>query len=60
MQEYAASRGAQLLFVCAPNKNTVYPEFMPARYVRSTSERNLDRLLASFATCVMSSAMRIL
>lgn len=47
MQEYAASRGAQLLFVCAPNKNTVYPEFMPARYVRSTSERNLDRLLAS-------------
>lgn len=41
MQEYAASRGAQLLFVCAPNKNTVYPEFMPARYVRSTSERNL-------------------
>ena len=25
MQEYAASRGAQLLFVCAPNKNTVYP-----------------------------------
>ena len=47
MQEYAASRGAQLLFVCAPNKNTVYPEFMPARYVRSKSERNLDRLLAS-------------
>ena len=47
MQEYAASRGAQLLFVCAPNKNTVYPKFMPARYVRSTSERNLDRLLAS-------------
>ena len=47
MQEYAALRGAQLLFVCAPDKNTVYPEFMPARYVRSTSERNLDRLLAS-------------
>lgn len=47
MQEYAASRGAQLLFVCAPNKNTIYPEFMPARYLRSTMESDLDRLLAA-------------
>ena len=47
MQEYAAARGAQLLFVCAPNKNTVYPEFMPARDARSTTEGNLDRLLTA-------------
>ena len=47
LQEFCTQQGTSFLFVCAPNKNTVYPEFMPARYVRSTSERNLDRLLAS-------------
>ena len=41
LQEFCAQQGTSFLFVCAPNKNTVYPEFMPARYVRSTSERNL-------------------
>ena len=44
MQEYTASRGAQFLFVCAPNKNTVYPGYMPARYVRAEAPSNLDRL----------------
>lgn len=47
MQEYAASRGAQFLFLCAPNKNTVYPEYMPARYARTEEASNLDRLEAA-------------
>ena len=45
---YAEAHGARLLFVCAPNKNTVYPEFMPARYriVPSNAMSDLDRLYA--------------
>ena len=45
---YAEAHGARLLFVCAPNKNTVYPEYMPARYrtVTSNAMSDLDRLYA--------------
>ena len=48
LNDYAASHGARLLFVCAPNKNTVYPEYMPARYraVMSNAMSDLDRLYA--------------
>ena len=44
MQGYAASRGAQLLFVCAPNKNTIYPEYMPGQYRKTEQVSDLDRL----------------
>ena len=45
---YAEAHGARLLFVCAPNKNTVYPEYMPARYraAASNTMSDLDRLYA--------------
>ena len=45
---YAEEHGARLLFVCAPNKNTVYPEYMPARYrtTQSNAMSDLDRLYA--------------
>ena len=33
-QEYVRSRGAAFLFVIAPNKSSVYPEYMPARFAR--------------------------
>ena len=50
LTEYADEHGAHLLFVCAPNKNTVYPEYMPARYRRHASASNrtadLDRVYA--------------
>ena len=48
LNSYAAEYGAHLLFVCAPNKNTVYPEYMPARYraVTSNAMSDLDRLYA--------------
>lgn len=45
MQEYAASRGAELLFLCAPNKNTIYPEYMPPHYEQGSGASNLDRLM---------------
>ena len=43
----AAENGGKFLFVCAPNKNTVYPEYMPERYLKNTGETDLDRLYAA-------------
>lgn len=43
LQDYAEEHGARFLFVCAPNKNTVYPEYMPDRYDRLTEVSDLDR-----------------
>ena len=50
MQEYAQSQGADFLFVCAPNKNTVYPAHMPARETRAEGPSDLDRLEALLET----------
>jgi len=44
MQEDAEAEGAAFLFVCAPNKNTVYADKMPDRYRRSEELSNMDRL----------------
>ncbi len=46
LQSYADDHGARFLFVVAPNKNTVYPEYMPDRYGRLSETSNLDRLYA--------------
>ena len=46
IQEYAQSQGADFLFVCAPNKNTIYPAHMPARETRAEGPSDLDRLEA--------------
>lgn len=43
----AADYGARLIVAVAPNKNTVYPEKMPAVYRRSNSPSNTDRLHAA-------------
>ena len=32
LQEFCAQQGTSFLFVCAPNKNTSYPEYMPPVY----------------------------
>ena len=44
MQGYANSQGADFVFAMAPNKNTLYPEHMPERYVRSAAPGNWERL----------------
>ena len=38
------SRGGKFLFFVAPNKNTVYPEYMPYYYPKGTGESSLERL----------------
>ena len=44
MQAYCAARGAQFVFTIAPNKNSLYPEHMPARYLQSDSPGNYEKL----------------
>ena len=34
MQDYCEDNGARFLFTIAPNKNSLYPEHMPLRYLR--------------------------
>ena len=43
IQENVKSAGGNFLFVPVPNKNSVYPEYMPVRYIKS-DENNLTRL----------------
>lgn len=44
MEEYVTGNGAKFLVFSAPNKNTIYPDFMPARYPRAKGGSNLERL----------------
>ena len=45
MYLYSTERGAKFLFACAPNKNSIYPEMMPSRYIMNSDRRDIDRLL---------------
>ena len=42
MQAYCEAQGATFLFTIAPNKNSLYPENMPARYLQSDSPGNYE------------------
>lgn len=44
LQEYCTQQGTAFLFVCAPNKNTIYPEYMPGQYRKTGATSDLDRL----------------
>ena len=44
MNAYVEGRGGKLVFAVAPNKNTLYPDNMPAYYRRTAGETNLDRV----------------
>ncbi len=46
LSDYAREHGAKFVFLCAPNKNTIYPEKMPLTVSsRGEAPSNLDRLL---------------
>ena len=47
MREYAAGNGTRMLFVVVPNKNEVYPEYMPDWALRSGETGNRERLDAA-------------
>ena len=44
MQAFCEARGAQFLFTIAPNKNSLYPENMPARYLKENAAGNYEHL----------------
>lgn len=44
VRDDAEAAGAKFLFVCAPNKNTIYADMMPNRYQKSDEPTELDRL----------------
>ncbi len=44
MNEYCEANGVTMVFAAAPNKNTVYPQYMPKNIIKSSEHGNLDRL----------------
>ncbi len=63
MDEYVTRNGGKFLVTVAPNKNTIYPEYMPLNYIKSDFENNLDRLSAalddsSVGYCDLRSVLR--
>ena len=49
MQEYAQKNGATLLFMVAPNKNSLYDENMPDRYVPLEQDGNWELMQKAMA-----------
>lgn len=43
IQERIEGQGGRFLFVPVPNKSSIYPEYMPARFIRA-QDSNMDRL----------------
>jgi len=48
-QDYVRSMGADFAFAVAPNKNTIYPEYMPDYLKPSGAEGNRERLMEALA-----------
>lgn len=46
MEEQVTQSGGKFVFTVAPNKNTIYPQYMPSYYRPSQTATNLDRLTA--------------
>jgi alginate O-acetyltransferase complex protein AlgJ len=44
-QQWLAARGSHYLFLVVPNKNTIYPEFMPDHIRRIHEKSRMDQLL---------------
>ena len=40
LQENVEQNNRQFLFVIAPNKNSLYPEYMPKRYIKTSEQNN--------------------
>ncbi len=42
--EFCAAHGAKMIFLIAPNKSTVYSQYMPDLYVRQSDTSRIDKL----------------
>lgn len=46
-REYCQSLGMEFVFMAAPNKNSIYPEYMPERFAPTNEPGNRERLYAA-------------
>lgn len=46
LQENVEQNNRQFLFVITPNKNSLYPEYMPKRYIKTSEQNNYSLLQA--------------
>ena len=44
VDEYVKNQGKTFIFTVAPNKNSLYPEYMPYNYVKASDNNNLTKL----------------
>lgn len=49
LEAQLAEKGCSMVFMIAPNKATIYPEYMPERYTQTSEKSNLERLYAYLA-----------
>ncbi|MBO4327675.1 MAG: hypothetical protein J5950_10425 [Clostridia bacterium] len=50
VRQYCAENGAEFCFVIVPNKNTVYPEYMPGYFRKTAEDTNYDKLLQKLSS----------
>jgi hypothetical protein len=48
MRSYCTEHGSRMIFACAPDKVSVYPQYLPMRYVHTGGQNNLDGLMQAF------------
>lgn len=44
LRDYANAHDTAFLFACAPDKGEIYPQYLPARYLQTGGQNNLDLL----------------
>lgn len=49
MEDHCKKIGAEFMFFSAPNKNSLYPEYMPFNYIPSDNQGNYQALTAALA-----------
>ncbi|MDE5764940.1 MAG: hypothetical protein K2I00_08250 [Ruminococcus sp.] len=49
VSEYCSGKGVEFIFFSVPNKNTLYPEYMPYNYIPADRKSNYENLTAGLA-----------
>ena len=56
MRNGCTAKGARMVFAVAPDKSTVYPQYLPKRCVRTGRENDLDALMQAFTHANITTA----
>jgi hypothetical protein len=49
LSDYCKEQNAEFIFTVAPNKNTIYPEYMPYNYIETDNPDNYEKLTAAYS-----------